>query len=112
MKANCYIIGALAFLLTFLIPFGIQVQLMWKDVPIVHYLSFGAGKILYLFGALPFLLLNTASIRALELNLYELPVVGGMLLMIAVSFVAWWFVLIICLGHGGEKIVRRNVRFK
>ena len=111
MKPNGLFVHSLSFLMTALIPIGVNLQLFLKDVPVVRYLTLFTGKLLYYLGGLPFFVTNSIFIRSFHVNLYELPVVGGVIMMVAVSFCIWWIVFLVLCGRGGEKVKKRNVRF-
>lgn len=111
MKANGLFVYALSFLMTALVPIGVNVQVWMKDVPVVRYITLYVGKLLYYIGGLPFFAVNSIFIRSFNVNLYELPAVGGVIMVVAVSFCIWWIVFLLLCGRGGEKVKKHNVRF-
>ncbi len=106
------LVWGLSIVLTGLIPIGLRVQTWMADVPLAHYGTLALGKGLYYLGALPFLLVNALMMQFTKIDLYSLPLVGGMFIMVIVSFVLWWLVLVWKLGSVPQKALNKNVRFR
>lgn len=105
-------VWGLSILLTGLIPLGIRLQTYMADVPLAHYVTLAVGKAMYYLGALPFLAVNTLTLQFTKIDLYALPIIGGMFIMVLVSFVLWWVVLVLKLGNVSQKALNKNVRFR
>jgi len=106
------LVWGLSIVLTGLIPIGLRVQTWMADVPLAHYGTLALGKGLYYLGALPFLLVNTLMLQFTKIDLYALPLVGGMFIMVIVSFVLWWIICVVKFGNVAQKAVQKNIRFK